>query len=185
MKKTTLAILTMSMLAASSAMAATEVSLNGYINDLTQTVSGSQTGTDAVTNINGAFGYYFTPQLVGRVVANVYNDVNTPTNGSSTTTTMEAIGVGAKYYFDSPAKGAEVLFVFGDVSALSIASGSGANATTGSGAQVDFGAGLSSFLTESVSFDFDLKYVDNSYTISGFSIDSSGVQFDFGLTARF
>ena len=185
MKKTAMAILTMSMFAASSAMAATELSLNGYVNNLTQTASGTQTGTDAVTNINGAFGYYFTPQLVGRLVANAYNDVNTPTTGSSTTTTMEALGVGAKYYFSSPAKGAEVLFGFADMSALSIASGSGTNASTGSGTQFDVGAGLSTFLTESVSFDLDLKYLNNSYTISGFSIASTGLQFDFGLTARF
>ena len=185
MKKTALAILTMSMFAASSAMAETEVSLNGYMNNLTETSSGNQVGTDAVTNINGAFGYYFSPQFVGRIVANVYNDVNTPTGGNSTTTMMGAFGVGAKYYFRSPAKGDEVIFVFGDVSALSIESGSGANATTGSGAQLDVGGGLSTFLTETVSFDLDIKYVNNSYTMSGFSIESSGAQFDFGLTARF
>jgi hypothetical protein len=185
MKKTAFAILVMSLFAASSAMAATEVSLNGYMNNLTQSSSGTQTGTDAVINLNGAFGYYFSPQLVGRVVANVYNDVNTPTVGGSTTTTMEALGVGGKYYLSSPAKGAEVFFVFADVSALSIASGSGANATTGSGTQLDVGGGLSTFLTESVSFDLDLKYVSDAYTISGFSISSAGPQFDFGLTARF
>ena len=185
MKKTAFAILVMSLFAASSAMAATEVSLNGYVNNLTQTYNGNQNGTDAVTNVNGAFGYYFTPQLVGRVVENVYNDVNSPTGGSSTTTTMEALGVGAKYYFSSPAKGAEVFFVFGDVSALSIASGSGTSAITGSGTQLDVGGGLSSFLTESVSFDLDLKYVDNAYTLAGITAGSTGAQFDFGLTARF
>jgi hypothetical protein len=182
MKKTTLAFFVMSMFAASSAMAAnvSEASINGFINSMSQS-PGSNT-TSAI-NVLGSYGYYFNPQLVGRIVLNEY--VMSTSGTTSTTTGMTAVGVGLKYYLSSPAKGAEVFYVFGDLSALGISSTSGNTSTTGSGTDIDVGVGVASFITETVSFDLDIKSDSQAYTLAGYSITNSGVQFDFGITARF
>lgn len=188
MKKTALAILVISMFAASSAMAAssTEMSINGFVNGMSQSSPGSSTSSTA--EILGSFGYYFSPQFVGRLVLNEYAN-DTTTAGVTNSTGMMALGVGMKYYFSSPAKGSEVFYVFGDVSALAVSSTSTVNnvatTTTGSGSQVDVGIGVATFITEDVSFDLDIKSLSDSYTMSGVTISDSGAQFDFGITARF
>jgi len=183
MKITALAALAMSMFAASSAMAATEMSVNGFVNSMNTTV-GNTTSTSSTAEVLGSFGYYFSPQLVGRIVVNEYAN-STP----NTTTGQMAIGGGLKYYFTSPAKGSTVFYGFGDLSLLSVTSTSTFNGSsttsTGTGTLFDAGVGVAQFITETVSFDLDVKAVSDSYTIDSFSFSDSGVQFDFGITARF
>jgi hypothetical protein len=176
-KKTALAILTLSMFAASSAMAAgdnSEISLNGSMDSGKDDTTGAKTST--TTQVMGSYGYYFMPQLVGRIVLGI----NDSDNGT-TKTTSEVYGVGAKYYIGAPSKGSVVPFVFADILALSAQSAG----MTFTGSVVDGGAGIATFLTESVSFDVDAKYRQQSFTASGFSINNTGYTIDFGITARF
>lgn len=176
-KKTALAILTLSMFAASSAMAAgdsSEISLNGSVDSGKNDTHGAKTST--TTQVIGSYGYYFMPQLVGRVVLGI-NDTDDGTNK----TTSEIYGVGAKYYIGSPSKGSVVPFVFGDVLALNMQSGG----ATYSGSVIDAGGGIAVFLTESVSFDVDAKYRQQSFTVASTTVNNTGATVDFGITARF
>lgn len=177
-KKTALAILTLSMFAASSAMAAekSEISLNGSMDSGKADYTGAKSYT--TTQVIGSYGYYFLPQLVGRVVVGV----NDSDYGGNSKSTMEMFGVGAKFYFGSPSKGSVVPFVFGDVLAMSMQQSGG---STSSGAIVDGGGGIAVFMTESVSFDVDAKFRQKSYTSGGLTINDSGATVDFGITARF
>jgi hypothetical protein len=175
--KTALAILTLSMFAASSAMAAgdsSEISLNGSFDSGKADYTGAKSYTN--TQVIGTYGYYFMPQLVGRLVLGI----NDSDNGT-TKSTMEMYGVGAKYYIGAPSKGAVVPFVFADILALNMQSAG----TTMTGSVMDAGAGIAMFLTESVSFDVDAKYRQQSYTASSLTINDTGATVDFGITARF
>lgn len=176
-KKTALAILTLSMFAASSVMAAenSEISLNGSFDSGKNDTAGAKDTT--TLQVIGSYGYYFMPQLVGRIVLGI-NDTD---SGGGNKTTSEVYGVGAKYYFGAPAKGSVVPFAFGDVLALSAQSAG----TTYSGSVFDAGGGIATFLTESVSFDVDAKYRQQSFSAAGFSVNNTGYTIDFGITARF
>jgi hypothetical protein len=177
-KKTALAILTLSMFAASSAMAAgdnSEISLNGSMDSGQNDTPGAKTTT--TTQVIGSYGYYFMPQLVGRVVLGI----NDSDDGAGTKTTSEIYGVGAKYYIGSPAKGSVVPFVFGDVLALNAQSGG----FTYTGSVIDAGGGIATFLTESVSFDVDAKYRQQSFSVASTTVNNTGFTIDFGITARF
>jgi hypothetical protein len=176
MKKTVLAILAISMFAASAAMAEgnkQEISLSGYIDSSTDSVSST---TSTTTVIDASYGYYFSPVLLGRVVA---QDFNTSSAGS--TTSMLALGGGVKYYFGESKKSSWVPFVIGDLLAVSM----DAAGSSGSGMGFDGGVGGSYFLTESVSFDVTGKLYSNSFTINGTTDTVSGDRIEFGFTARF
>jgi hypothetical protein len=197
MKKSAIAVLVLSMFAASSAMAAStsESSFNGYLNSLTSS-PGSSTTTTA--NIQLSSGHYFSPQLVGRFV--LFENVSRSADSSGNITSdtgMLALGGGLKYYFSSPAKGNWVGYGFGDLSLLSVTSTSTSSYTignvlytststsTGSGTQLDVGVGAANFITEDISMDIDVKSLSQSYTIAGSSISQAGFQFDVGFTVRF
>lgn len=177
MKKLTLAVLVASIFAASSAMAAganNEISAMGFVDSSKDDSPGAQQNT--ITMLNLAYGMYFTPQLVGRVSGTV---VGSETGGTTSTATM--LGLGAKYYFAEGAKSAWVPFVFGDFTVLSMESGG----TSASGIGFDAGAGASNFLTETVSFDVDVRAYSNTVSYSGGDATINGTRVSFGFTARF
>lgn len=177
MKKSALAVLVVSIFAASSAMAAgvgNEISVNGMIDSSKDDSPGAQQTT--FTLINAAYGMYFTPQLVGRVSGTL---IGFETGGSTSTVTM--IGVGAKYYFAEGAKSAWVPFVLGDVSTLSAESGG----SSASGYGFDAGAGVSNFITETVSFDISVKAYSNTVQAGGTDFTTTGTRAELGFTARF
>lgn len=176
MKKTGIAILVMSMFAATSAMADAnkqEISLSGYIDSSSDSASSTTTTT---TVVDASYGYYFSPVLLGRIVA---QDFNTSSGGSTTSTL--ALGGGVKYYFGDAKKASWVPFVVADLLTVSIQ----ASGVSGSGMGFDGGVGGSYFLTESVSFDVTGKLYSQSITINGASDTVSGDRIEFGFTARF
>lgn len=178
MKKSALAILAMSIFAASSAMAAgagNEISINGSMDSSKADYAGAQQET--MTNVNIAYGMYFTPQVVGRVAGSIFAFES---GGSKSTATV--MGVGGKYYFAEGAKSAWVPFALADFNAVAMESGG----NTMSGFGFDVGVGVSNFITESVSFDIDAKATSNTLKPSaGNDVTNNGAKIDFGFTARF
>ena len=90
------------------------------------------------------------------------------------------LGGGAKYYLGNAAKNAVVPFVLGDLVLTSISGGS-----SGSGYGLDAGGGVSYFISETLSADTTAVLAYNNWNFSGFTSTSTGVQINFGLTARF
>jgi len=180
MKKTALAILAMSMFAASSAMAASPASELSASGNISSTKSSPGSGKSDQINATVGYGYYFTPRLVGKVVV----FINTTESKSGTTTSKsgtEAYGLGAKYYFGDAVKSAWVPYVFADIMTISIKYDTG----TGTGTGTDVGVGVSNFITESVSFDIEGKATSNSTSFAGTTTTSDGTSLNFGFTARF
>ena len=176
MKKTALAVLVMSMFAASSAMAdgnKQEISLSGYVDSSSDSASSTSSTT---TVIDASYGYYFSPVLLGRIVA---EDFNT-SSGGSTSSVLE-IGGGVKYYFGESKKSSWVPFAVADLLVVS----EQFSGLSGSGIGFDAGVGGSYFLTETVSFDVTGKLYSNSYTINSTTDTVSGGRVEFGFTARF
>jgi hypothetical protein len=170
------AFLAASTLAATSAIAGgnqSELQFSGSL------ASNSSNGTSSSsTNINAAYGYSFTPQIIGR--ASIFLNGN---DSGGSKSTMTYLGVGAKYYFSEGHKSAWVPFVLADLQTLAMDNAG----TTTNGMGYDAGVGVSDFLTETISFD--ITALMNSFTIKGSNgaPDSSqtGTRVDFGFTARF
>ena len=176
MKKTALAILAMSMFAASSAMAAapgSEISASGSIDSSTSKPGSTKSDS---TNANLSYGYYLSSRLVAR--ANVFMNLSN-NNGTKSNTTY--LGLGAKYYFGDAVKSAWVPYALADV--LSVSSESTGSSISGYG--YDAGVGVSNFITEAVSFDIEAKLYSNSLNASGYTLTQDGSRINFGFTARF
>lgn len=179
MKKTALAVLVLSMFAASSAMAAgnkNELSISGSIDSGTNKVTGQASTTQSSTTVMVGLGQYLTSQLVLKEVVYLMS-----TDSAGTKNETMAVGVGAKYYFGALNKGAFVPFAGGNVSYVSTK----AAAVTYSGTGLAAGGGVSYFITEDVSADLELQAYSNSIKGNGFSITNSGTKVLFGTTVRF
>ena len=174
MKKITLGLILASALAAPSAFAAgnkMEASVNGFL----QSSTSSPGGSSSITIIQLKGGYYVLPKMVVSALVNV---IGTKSPGYDSQWIQ--LGGGAKYYFGNAAKNAVVPFVLGDLVLTSISGGS-----SGSGYGFDAGGGVSYFISETLSADTTAVLAYNNLNYSGFTSTSTGVQINFGLTARF
>jgi hypothetical protein len=145
------------------------------------TTSTNTGGSDITTNnylVNGSYGYYFSPQLVG-TVGLTYNltEGGAGDAGKSSTTFLE---VGAKYYFGNFRRSAWVPFVTGAVGVVSFS-----NSDSGSGGEFHAGGGVSYFLTESTSIDPSIEYLYYKFSIGGTDITNKGYQALLRMTTRF
>ncbi len=149
-----------------------EVSFSGSI-----TSSSSSPGTTSTnTFIAGSYGYYFTPQIVGEVAANIFT-----TSSGGSTTGVTSVGVGAKYYFSTGKQGDFVPWVTGEVDATSVNAGT----VSGSGAGASAAIGATYWLTETAGPFVDLRYRSSSVTIAGISVTQSDTILEFGATFKF
>lgn len=125
-------------------------------------------GTDLL-NLNGYYGRYFKPQILGTV------NLMAMTTGSSFN--MFGVGVGGKYYFRVGQKGDFVPFVNADVMVISMKSGNFSSTPF----QIAAGGGASYFLTETASIDgrAALQFRASSGT------NSQLIDVTVGLTQRF
>lgn len=179
MKKTALAVLVLSMFAASSAMAAgnkNELSVSGSIDSGTSKVSGGASTNLSATTVMVGLGQYLTSQLVLKEVVYLMS-----TDSAGTKNETMAVGVGAKYYFGAQNKGAWVPFAGGTVNYVT--SKSAGISISGSGLAA--GGGVSYFVTEDVSGDIELQAYSNSISGGGFKYTQSGTKVLFGTTVRF
>lgn len=150
-----------------------EVSFSGNITSSSSS-PGNQTSTS--TFLYGSYGYYFTPQIVGEVAANIFT-----TQSGGSTTGVTTVGVGAKYYFSAGKQGEFVPWVTGELDATSINAGT----VSGSGVGVSGAVGATYWLTETAGPYADLRFRSSSVTIAGISVTQSDTIFEFGATFKF
>ena len=151
-----------------------EISLFGNLQNSKSSAAGSQSYNQG--NISAAYGRYFMPQLVGRVLIN--SSFSQSAGGGTNTFTLA--GVGAKYYFKAGKRGDLVPFV--DVQVLGGGNNQSPKVTYTSW---NGSVGGSYFLTEAASFDASLGYQRDTVKVSGASNNQNDIIFNFGLTYRF
>lgn len=161
--------------ASSSAFAeekANELSISGSITSTTPDVGASST----TTNVNFSYGRYITEQLVLTV-----SDFISLTSTSGSSTGIDLIGLGAKYYLSSGKKGDFVPFGEAGVNFGVIDSSIYSYSTGG----VYIGGGASYYLSETTSADLHLDFSSQNVSGSGVSYSQTQTQFLVGLTQRF
>lgn len=141
-----------------------EIGVNGFYQNQVSPSGGSDT-----LFVQGHYGRYFKPQLLG--IVNVLG-----IKSGSTSQTFGA-GVGAKYYFKVGQKGDFVPFVDADVMVLAVKSG----IWTSTPIQLSAGGGASYFLSETASFDG--RAALQFQTADG--VNTTMLNVTVGLTQRF
>lgn len=141
-----------------------EIGINGFYQNQVSPSGGSDT-----LFVQGHYGRYFKPQLLGTV------NVLGITSGSVSQTI--GAGVGAKYYFKVGQKGDFVPFVDADVMVLAVKAG----IWTSTPVQVSAGGGASYFLSETASFD--ARAALQFQTANG--VNTTMLNVTVGLTQRF
>lgn len=157
-----------------------EISVSGNLSSTTSGSGASKTTSDSVT-VFGAYGYYFSPQLVGQVVVGVMGS----SYGSNSSNASLVLGLGAKYYFANSHAGDIVPFAGGRLDLLSTSSTSAGRTYDGSGTQITGFVGASDFLSETASLDLTLAVSAGSVTVAGASSDYSTTRLEIGFTQRF
>lgn len=166
-----------------SAMAAeksNEISIAGNLSSTTSGSGANKSTTDSAT-VFGAFGHYFTPQLVGQVAVGVMGS----SYGSNTSSGTLVLGVGAKYYFTTSHAGDVVPFAGGRLDLLSTTLTSGGTTYNGTGSQITGFIGASNFLSETASLDLTFSLSAGSVTVASVSSDYSTTMLEIGFTQRF
>lgn len=157
-----------------------EISVSGNLSSTTSGSGANKSTSDSAT-VFGAYGYYFSPQLVGQVTVGVTGS----SSGSSSSNSTLILGVGAKYYFANSHAGDIVPFAGGRLDLLSTSSKVSGTVYNGSGSQITGFIGASDFLSETASLDLTLSLSAGSVTVSGTSSDQTQTMLEIGFTQRF
>ena len=146
-----------------------EFSFSGNITSSSYSGGGASSTTRM---LDGSYGYYFTPQIVGQVVV---------VDFQSSSVGLSIVGVGAKYYFSQGKQGDFVPWVTGelDLTSVSMASGSGG------GAGISGAIGATYWLTETAGPFVDLRFRQSSFSIAGFSQTETDTILEVGATLKF
>jgi hypothetical protein len=149
-----------------------EVSFYGSIDNQSTSPGTSQTSESVFVS----YGRYFTPQIVGTV-----NGFLMQSGSGNSQTTMQDVGVGAKYYFAVGKAGDWTPFVEGGLEASSTKSGG--ISMSGWGATV--AGGVTYWLTEVAGINVDGRYKSDSFSYAGTTFTITHTMAEFGLTVKF
>ena len=136
--------------------------------------------TNTQTFINGQWGHYFKPQLLGTVSVNYFG-----LDGSGFTDTQLGVTVGAKYYFKEGKKGDFTPFVQGEVGLGVIQNTFSGTTYSATGGELSAAGGGTYWLTESAGINIDGRYRYVSYTLNNVSTTENHFLVEAGLTYKF